>query len=68
MQFRSQRGHINLFTVRHDPGRLAYVLQGHRGPISGLSIDHDEKGFFSSSWDGEAIVGITPGSVMSVPL
>ncbi|KAF8559783.1 WD40 repeat-like protein [Imleria badia] len=50
----TSRGHINLFTVRHDPGRLAHVLQGHRGPISGLSIDHDEKGFFSASWDGEA--------------
>ncbi|KAF8844476.1 WD40 repeat-like protein [Paxillus ammoniavirescens] len=51
----TSRGHINLFTVRHDPGRLVHVLQGHRGPISGLSIDHDEKGFFSASWDGEAI-------------
>ncbi|KAI9571332.1 WD40-repeat-containing domain protein [Boletus coccyginus] len=51
----TSRGHINLFTVRHDPGRLAHVLQGHRGPVSGLSIDHDEKGFFSASWDGEAI-------------
>ncbi|KAH0827166.1 hypothetical protein J3R83DRAFT_4857 [Lanmaoa asiatica] len=51
----TSRGHINLFTVRHDPGRLAHVLQGHRGPISGLSIDHDEKGFYSASWDGEAI-------------
>ncbi|KAF9246312.1 WD40-repeat-containing domain protein [Melanogaster broomeanus] len=51
----TSRGHINLFTVRHDPGRLMHVLQGHRGPISGLSIDHDEKGFFSASWDGEAI-------------
>ncbi|KAN0077083.1 WD40-repeat-containing domain protein [Tylopilus felleus] len=51
----TSRGHINLFTVRHDPGRLASVLQGHRGPVSGLSIDHDEKGFFSASWDGDAI-------------
>ena len=35
------------------------MLQGHRGPISGLSIDHDEKGFFSASWDGDATVRIT---------
>ena len=56
MQCYPQRGHINLFTVRHDPGRLVHVLQGHRGPVSGLSIDHDEKGFFSASWDGEAVV------------
>ncbi|KAG1756701.1 WD40 repeat-like protein [Suillus paluster] len=51
----TNRGHINLFTVRHDPGRLVHVLaNGHRGPISALSIDHDEKGFFSAGWDGEA--------------
>ncbi|KAG1905805.1 WD40 repeat-like protein [Suillus fuscotomentosus] len=51
----ANRGHINLFTVRHDPGRLVHVLaNGHRGPISALSIDHDEKGFFSAGWDGEA--------------
>ena len=37
-------------------------MQGHRGPVSGLSIDHDEKGFFSASWDGEAIVRFTLGS------
>ncbi|KAF9464759.1 WD40-repeat-containing domain protein [Collybia nuda] len=48
-------GHINLFTVRHEPGRLCYVMNGHRGPVSALSMDHDEKGFFSSGWDGEAI-------------
>ncbi|KAF9227669.1 WD40 repeat-like protein [Gyrodon lividus] len=51
----TSRGHINLFTVRHDPGRLMHVLQGHRGPISGLSVDQGEQGFFSASWDGEAI-------------
>ncbi|KAI6045758.1 WD40 repeat-like protein [Pisolithus marmoratus] len=51
----TQRGHINLFTVRHDPGRLIHVLHGHRGPVSALSIDHDEKGLFSASWDGEAM-------------
>ncbi|KIM58865.1 hypothetical protein SCLCIDRAFT_1218211 [Scleroderma citrinum Foug A] len=50
----TQRGHINLFTVRHDPGKLIHVLHGHRGPVSALSIDHDEHGFFSASWDGEA--------------
>ncbi|KAI6132192.1 WD40 repeat-like protein [Pisolithus croceorrhizus] len=51
----TQRCHINLFTVRHDPGRLIHVLYGHRGPVSALSVDHDEKGLFSASWDGEAM-------------
>ncbi|KAH7889346.1 WD40 repeat-like protein [Phlebopus sp. FC_14] len=51
----TNRGHINLFTVRHDPGRLIHVLQGHRGPVSSLAIDHGERGLFSASWDGDAI-------------
>lgn len=48
-------GHVNLFTVRHEPGRLCHVMNGHRGPVSALSLDHDEKGYFSAGWDGEAI-------------
>lgn len=51
----TKRGHINLFTVRHEPGRLAHVLSGaHRGAISALALDHHEKGFFSAGWDGDA--------------
>jgi hypothetical protein len=52
----SQRGIINLFTVRHEPGRLCHVLNGHKGPVSALALDYDQKGFFSAGWDGEAIV------------
>ncbi|KAI0736755.1 WD40 repeat-like protein, partial [Fomitopsis betulina] len=52
----SDRGHINLCTVRHDPGRLMYVMRGHNGrPVSGLSLQHDEMGFFSAGWDGSAL-------------
>lgn len=51
----SDTGHINLFTVRHEPGRLAHVMDQHKSPISAMSMDHGEKGFFSASWDGEAI-------------
>ncbi|KDQ60948.1 hypothetical protein JAAARDRAFT_31941 [Jaapia argillacea MUCL 33604] len=51
----SSQGHINLFTVRHDPGRLCHVMRGHRGHVSALSLQHDEKGFFSAGWDGEAM-------------
>ncbi|EIN07302.1 WD40 repeat-like protein [Punctularia strigosozonata HHB-11173 SS5] len=50
----SDEGHINLFTVRHDPGRLCEVLGGHRGHVSSMSMQHDEKGFFSAGWDGLA--------------
>ncbi|KAH9901411.1 WD40 repeat-like protein [Cubamyces lactineus] len=51
----SDQGHISLFTVRHSPGRLCHVINGHRGPVSALALQHDEKGFFSAGWDGEAI-------------
>ncbi|TFK42526.1 WD40-repeat-containing domain protein [Crucibulum laeve] len=48
-------GHINLFTVRHEPGKRIHVMNGHKGPVSALSMDYDEKGFFSAGWDGKAI-------------
>ncbi|KAG6845334.1 hypothetical protein H0H87_010791 [Tephrocybe sp. NHM501043] len=48
-------GHINLFTTRHDPGRVFCAMTGHRGPVSALSMSYDEKGFFSAGWDGDAI-------------
>ncbi|GJE87157.1 WD40 repeat-like protein [Phanerochaete sordida] len=51
----TELGHINLFTVRHEPGRLCHIFPGHRGPVSSMSMAHDEKGFFSAGWDGEAI-------------
>jgi transcriptional activator SPT8 len=51
-----QTGQINLFTVRHEPGSLFHVMQGHRGPVSALSLQHDERGFFSAGWDGQVLV------------
>ena len=54
--YQRQVGHVNLFTLRHEPGRLCHVMNGHRGPVSALSLDYDDKGFFSAGWDGEAIV------------
>ncbi|KAG8969656.1 Transcription factor spt8 [Tulasnella sp. 419] len=47
-------GYINLFTVRHDPGRIAHVFNAHKGPVSGLVLQSDELGAFSAGWDGEA--------------
>ncbi|KAG8710651.1 Transcription factor spt8, partial [Ceratobasidium sp. 395] len=40
-------GNINLFTIRHDPGRVHFVLRGHKGPTSGLALSADEK----KEWD-----------------
>ena len=41
-------------------------MNGHRGPVSALALDYDEKGFFSAGWDGEAIVGSSPVRRMSL--
>lgn len=60
----SQSGHVNLFTVRHEPGRLCHVMNGHRGPVSALALDYDEKSFFSAAWDGEAIVSLFTWSTL----
>jgi hypothetical protein len=34
-------------------------MNGHRGPVSALSMEHDEKGYFSAGWDGDAVVSHT---------
>ncbi|OSX65309.1 hypothetical protein POSPLADRAFT_1136503, partial [Postia placenta MAD-698-R-SB12] len=51
----SDQGNVNLYTVRHDPGRLIHIMKGHRGSVSGLALQHDEMGYFSAGWDGDAI-------------
>ncbi|TFK29991.1 WD40 repeat-like protein [Coprinopsis marcescibilis] len=48
-------GHINLFTVRHEPGKLIHVMDKHHDSVSALAMDYGEKGFFSAGCDGEAI-------------
>ncbi|KAJ7068043.1 WD40-repeat-containing domain protein [Mycena amicta] len=49
-------GRINLFTTRHEPGRCIHVMSGHHDqPVSALALDHEEKGFYSAAWDGDAI-------------
>ncbi|CAL1704691.1 unnamed protein product [Somion occarium] len=50
----SDQGNINLYTVRHEPGRLCHVMNGHRGPVSAMAMEYDEKGFYSAGWDSEA--------------
>lgn len=51
-----QTGAINLFTVRHEPGRLCHTMQAGQNTITALALDHDEKAFFSAGGDGDAIV------------
>ncbi|TFY83718.1 hypothetical protein EWM64_g303 [Hericium alpestre] len=51
----SNAGNINLYTIRHEPGRIFHTMEAHRGPVSALCLQHDEKGFFSAGWDGNAL-------------
>jgi transcriptional activator SPT8 len=53
-----QADRINLFTARHEPGRLIHSFVAHKGPISSLSLTLDETGFFSGGWDGSTHVWI----------
>ncbi|EJD02340.1 WD40 repeat-like protein [Fomitiporia mediterranea MF3/22] len=49
----TEKGHVNLFTVRHEPGQFITAMDGHRNLVSSLAISHDEMGFFSAGWDGD---------------
>ncbi|KZV86553.1 WD40 repeat-like protein [Exidia glandulosa HHB12029] len=48
-------GKISLFTIRHDPGRVVHVIQGHQKAVSAMCLAPDEKGAYSASWDNLAI-------------
>ncbi|KAF8328886.1 WD40-repeat-containing domain protein [Cantharellus anzutake] len=48
-------GNINLFTIRHETGRIHHVLRGHSGPVSSLSLSNDEMSLFSAGWDSNAL-------------
>ena len=46
-----------------------YVMRGHNGrPVSGLSLQHDEMGFFSAGWDGFALVRRLERKVCTIEL
>ncbi|KAH8833634.1 WD40 repeat-like protein [Flagelloscypha sp. PMI_526] len=52
----TQQGHLNLFTVRHEPGHRFHTIKAaHSGPISSLCLDRDEVGVFSGGWDGYTV-------------
>ncbi|KAG9004261.1 Transcription factor spt8 [Tulasnella sp. JGI-2019a] len=47
-------GHVNLTTIRHEPGRSHHTFSAHnKGPVSCLALTPDEQGFFSAGWDGD---------------
>ena len=46
-----ESGSINLYSVRHDEGKLIACLQKHRSAVSVLTLDREEKSVLSGSWD-----------------
>ena len=55
----TESGSINLFTVRHEEGKLIHVMRGHQSPVSVLKITPDERGLVSGSWDKSCKVTYT---------
>ena len=46
-----ESGCINLYSVRHDEGKVIYRLKGHKSAASVLTLTSDEKSMLSGSWD-----------------
>jgi transcriptional activator SPT8 len=46
-----ESGAINLYSVRHDEGKLIACLQKHKSAVSVLTLDSEEKSVLSGSWD-----------------
>lgn len=46
-----ESGSINLYSVRHDEGKLIASLQKHTSAVSVLTLDREEKSVLSGSWD-----------------
>ncbi len=47
----TRSGAINLFTIRHEEGKIAHVLKGHSSPVSVLLLTQQEEHVVSGSWD-----------------
>lgn len=54
----TQSGPINLYSLRHQPGRLIHSLTGHTNVVSALQLLPGDKGLLSGSWDGTVKVGL----------
>ena len=54
-----QAGHINLTTLRHDPGKIVHVFDTpdrHSKPVSQLLLTSDEQHMISGGWDNHVKV------------
>ncbi|KAI8899321.1 WD40-repeat-containing domain protein [Globomyces pollinis-pini] len=47
----TESGAINLWSVRHNEGKLQTTLKSHKGPVSSLRIAPGERSLASGSWD-----------------
>ncbi|KAJ3324464.1 Transcription factor spt8 [Boothiomyces sp. JEL0866] len=62
----NQTGNINLWTVRHEEGKLQHVLKGHKNVVSALKIAPEERSLVSGSWDKLVkLWSLDDGSVIS---
>ena len=46
-----ESGCINIYSVRHDEGKVIHRLREHKSAVSVLTLTQDEKSLLSGSWD-----------------
>jgi transcriptional activator SPT8 len=47
----TESGSINLWSVRHEEGKLQHVIRGHKSTVSALQIGVEERTVLTGSWD-----------------
>lgn len=47
---------MNLYSVRHDEGRIHHTFSKQTSTVSVLALMHDERAFLSGSWDASILV------------
>lgn len=61
----SRSGPINLYSLRHQPGRLIHSLKGHSSVVSALQLLPGDKSLLSGSWDGVVKVSMKADGLTS---
>lgn len=47
----TESGNVNLWSVRHEEGKIQYVFKAHKAPVSVMTLAPGEKSLLTGSWD-----------------
>lgn len=50
-----ENGNINLYSVRHDEGKVQCVLKRHTSAVSAMQLTEDQRGVVTGSWDHQVL-------------